>query len=73
MANGIFRTIGVGFWATLISVAIGLPLWLIYSGVIVVGGLTDNPAILGVLALAALPLALYITGYAAQNAVRLGR
>lgn len=73
MANGIFRTIGVGFWATLISVAIGLPLWLIYSGVIVVGGLTDNPAVLGILALAALPLALWISGFAAQQGVRLGK
>ena len=72
MASGIFKTIGVGFWATLVSVVIGLPLWLIYSGVIVVGGLTDNPAILGILILAVIPLALWITGFAAQRAVRLG-
>jgi hypothetical protein len=73
MANGIFGTIGIGFWATLISLAISVPLWLVYSGVIVVGGLTDNPGILGILLLAALPLALWIAGFAAQNAVRLGR
>jgi magnesium-transporting ATPase (P-type) len=73
MATGIFQTVIVGFIASLISVLISLPLWLIYTGVIQVGGLTDNPAVLGILGLAILPLGLWIAGFAAQQAVRLGK
>jgi hypothetical protein len=73
MATGIFQTVIIGFIATLISVLVSLPLWLIYTGVIHIGGLTDNPAILGIMGLAILPLMLWIAGFAAQQAVRLGK
>lgn len=73
MATGIFGTVIIGFIATLISVLLSVPLWLIYTGVINVGGLTDNPSILGIMGLAILPLMLWIAGFAAQNAVRLGK
>ncbi len=71
-SGGALKTIGVGFWATLISLIVFIPIWAVYSGVIVVGGLTDNPAILGIMGLAILPLFLWVAGFAAQNAVRLG-
>jgi hypothetical protein len=72
LANGLQRTIAVGFWCTLLGVFIFLPLSLIWSGTIVIGGLSDNPAILGLITLAAIPVWLFISGWIAETGVRLG-
>ena len=73
MGNGVQKTITVGFWVTLLGVLIGLPLSLIYSGTIVVGGLSDNPALLGLITLVAIPVILFISGWIAMTGVKLGK
>ena len=73
MANSVQKTISVGFWVTLLGVLIFLPLSLIWGGTIVVGGLSDNPMLLGVITLVAIPVWLYISGWIAQTGVRMGR
>ena len=71
--SGTLKTIGIGFIATLVSLLLSVPIWLVYSGVIVVGGLTDNPAVKWILLLVVTPISLWIAGYAAITAVKVGR
>lgn len=64
------KTIGVGFIATLVSILLSVPIWLVYTGVIQIAGLTDNPGVIGILLLLVIPIALWISGFAAITAVR---
>lgn len=68
MSKGVLRHFSTGVWVLIFGL-VAIPLYLIWAGVITVGGLRDNPALLILLSLAWLFVALVIGGWAARMGV----
>jgi surface polysaccharide O-acyltransferase-like enzyme len=68
MTSGLVKHFFTGVWVMIFGL-VAIPLYLLWSGTVVIGGLSDNPAILTLIGLLALPVCFIISGWAARMGV----